>query len=125
MFVVVTLLACWLSYELNWIRQRRAFIAHETAVRYSHRKGKSNVIAFRAKTGSPDAPSGLWLFGEPGYSSVGFVSESHTRTNLKVLTAKDRDRLVIAKRLFPEAVVNVVTVWEDSDGHGAGHWRPD
>jgi hypothetical protein len=27
LFVVVTLVACWLGYELNWIRQRRDFAA--------------------------------------------------------------------------------------------------
>lgn len=124
LFVVMTAIACWLGYELNWIRQRRAFIAQETAVRYSHKKGRSNAIAHRAGSASPSAPGGLWLFGEPGYSSVGFVSDSGARTKLHVLTARDRIRLKTARRLFPEAVVNVVTVWDDSEGHGVGHWTP-
>jgi len=60
MFVVVTAFNCWLGYELDWIRQR-----HEAFDRYQIR---SMDVPEIEKT--PQAPSGLWMFGEAGIRSI-------------------------------------------------------
>lgn len=126
MFAVVTVFGCWLGYELNWARQRRAFIDHETAIRDSTKKWWSSITVQATPGKSPPrAPGGLWLFGEPGYSFVGFVSESGTRAQLRKLSANDHDRWETACHLFPEAEVGVIAVWDDSGGHGVGVWTPD
>jgi hypothetical protein len=126
MFVVVTLVGCWLGYELHWLRQRRAFIAHETAIRDAQKEWWSTIALTAAPGKSPPwAPGGLWLFGEPGYSFVYFISDSGTPPESRTLTANDRDRLATARRLFPEATVGVTALWDTPEESGVGSWRPD
>ena len=56
LLVVVTLIGCWLGYQLNWIRQRHALLKSNT-VRLRH-----DYFLFDA----PPAPGLLWIFGEQG-----------------------------------------------------------
>ena len=80
MFIVVTVFGCllgWLSYELNWIRQRQAW-------RPASRTIRANF---------PNRPPGLlWLFRERGESWI----EIHNGTAAHVAEVQ---------ALFPEAIV--------------------
>jgi hypothetical protein len=77
LFVIVTLVAVWLGWSLNWIRQRREFLRDDHAWRVGE---------------SIRAPALLWLLGEDGVEEVWLIGEK--------LAAKDE-----ARRLFPEAAI--------------------
>lgn len=119
--LVVTLLGAWLGYQLSWVRARRVFLAEEYAIRDSQKRWWSTIDNPGQKP--PRAPWGLWVFGEQGYTSIAFISQSNTPTDQRALTDRDRERLDLARRLFPEANINVIAVWENEDEHGIGHWR--
>jgi hypothetical protein len=119
--LVVTLLGAWLGYQVSWVRARRAFLSEEYAIRDSQKRW-SSTIDNPGQT-PPLAPWGLWLFGEQGYTSIAFISQSNTPADQRALTDRDRERLDLARRLFPEANINVIAVWENEDEHGIGHWR--
>lgn len=93
LFVVVTLLACWLGYQLNWIRQRREFYARNEAdmLRYCG----STMIG--EQYGS--APGLLWLFGESAKPLIVLHVEGESP---EVLTPADLEKIRLARRLFPE-----------------------
>ncbi|QDT72959.1 hypothetical protein [Lacipirellula limnantheis] len=85
MLVVMTLLALFFGYHLNWIRQRRAAIATGEV-----------VPTFNLKQSSfpPVAPGLLGIFGERGYNefTVHYRDPIHREGELKRV-----------KKLFPEA----------------------
>jgi len=79
LFVVMTLLALWLAYSLDWIRQRREFLE------------LSNVVGYAGpQNNRPRAPGLLWLLGERAYLWLWVSSEG---------SGGEYE----AKRLFPEA----------------------
>src|SRR5262245_5702551 len=74
LFVVVTLLCVWLGYSLNWIRQRREFIAEQQARDAVITKWGGEIASPHPPgQAAPRAPAGLWLFGESGYFAVAVV----------------------------------------------------
>jgi hypothetical protein len=90
MLLVVTLFACWLGYELNWMRQRHALLA------------QPNVIAY-ATHPMPVAPR--WdqqLLGEPG---VAYISIYYLASSSRRLSEPEQGYRDHASRLFPEAQV--------------------
>ncbi len=97
LFVVVTVLVCWLGCELNWIRQRHRAI------------GSGRIDSgdeFYAFTGWPllvDAPGILGLFGERGYGILLFEVSS---PDLK-LTQSETIELDHLRQLFPEAQIDL------------------
>jgi hypothetical protein len=75
MFVVVTVFACWLGYELNWIRQRHKFLAEQIAMREGREhNGRYSYDSnrFLHRFGGT-APNLLWLFGEKGLSEIHMI----------------------------------------------------
>ncbi|QDT76010.1 hypothetical protein [Lacipirellula limnantheis] len=60
LLVVMTLLALFFWYHIDWIKQRRASLAQENIKSF----GQSPNDA------QPSAPGLLWLFGEPGYGNI-------------------------------------------------------
>lgn len=80
----MTLLACFLAYQLNWIRQRRELI--KTGVVETYETPSEKSVAKRA-------PGLLYLFGEPGYH------------NVSVYMLDDDPELARVRELFPEAAV--------------------
>lgn len=95
MFVVVTVLACWLGYELSWVRQRRAVLP-----------GAMKSRSMSSRTGRPEkrpAPGLLWLFGEPGYVDV--IVRFPYRVGGE-LTPAEESKLEHTEALFPEADVS-------------------
>lgn len=86
--VMMTLLAIWCGYSMNWIRQRREII--------------ESSMAPPLTTGNDvTAPSLLWMFGEPGYHGI--------------LIARQKDDAEVARvsSLFPEAKCEG---WTESSG---------
>lgn len=77
MFVVVTLVALFVAYEVDWIRQRHAALLHHGHCLFTPRQR---------------APGWLGFFGEQGCETI-FTSNEK---------ASEIQRL---KRLFPESVV--------------------
>ena len=117
MFVMVTaggLLAGWLVYELNWIRQRHAFLAKNEALRLS-RVGVGSTSESDLK-----APGLLWLFGETGNFVVVCVEGS----SVDSLTEADLETIREAKRLFPEALSPMFVEHVGSGGNSFS-FQPD
>jgi hypothetical protein len=96
LFLLVTLVAVWLGWSLNWIRQRQYVVAH------------SSVETTSWETGEPvNAPGLLWLFGEPGYYDVRVLfgpDDPRDNTPAEVAFATG------FKDLFPEAQVFGVAI---------------
>ncbi len=93
LFLTVTAFACWLGYELNWIRERHALL-----------DDNSRWMAYEASVWGKSgqyAPGMLWLLGEKGYESI------YRRTEAPDEDAVIPDRIQLeirqAERLFPEA----------------------
>lgn len=77
MFVAVTVVALFVGYRVNWIRQRRAALEPlGTAIDAKDRK----------------APGFLWLFGEQGHDRL-FINDD------------DANHKRLVQQLFPEAEV--------------------
>ncbi len=85
LLVVVTLVGCWLGYQLNWIRQRHA----------AFQDRRLQIVRLSPPAYSPGAPQLLWLFGERGITGVYLMDPELTPGDLKRL-----------KSLFPEACVD-------------------
>ena len=83
LFVLVTIVACWLGYSMNWIHQRREALASGTM----QVSGPDVALFF-----PPRAPGGLWLFGEKGEYEI-------------IVPSNDEGDGQRAIRLFPEARV--------------------
>ncbi len=84
LFVLITLVALWIGWSLNWIRQRQAFLPPDDL---------DQTRPFASSTEKTvTAPGLLWIFGEEGVATI-FVPERQT------------DDFAEAKRLFPEADV--------------------
>ena len=85
MFVVVTVFACWLGYELNWIRQR-------------HQAGawiEANPPSFRPMSKIYQTGSLPWSLRILGESPMELIE----------LEIDDQSRLNEISKLFPEAAV--------------------
>ena len=87
LFVVVTVVCVWLGYQVNWIRQRHAFLARDGA--YGTNIQEPAGPWGPASEVTVDPPWGLWLLGEKGFGIVVVLPEVESN----------------AKRLFPEADV--------------------
>jgi len=121
LFVLVTLTCCWMGYQLNWIRQRHAFLAEQTAILNAHNFERPSADSIEYC----DAPGLLWVFGERGRADVYVWVDVGPDTPL---TASDLERVARARRLFPETSPLVVNSWApgvknnfDPDGRG-GNW---
>ncbi len=91
LFVVVTAVACWLTYELNWVRQRRHEIITGSVVA---RQGPTHVRA----------PGVLSAFGEQGYTSITVLIPNCHR-----VTTADEQEMARIQRLFPEATIDYLS----------------
>jgi len=94
LFVVVTVFACWLGYEMNWIRQRRQVIGDPQVQNTSFYLSKAmyrNPPQIHTRQIYSVAPWPLNWLGEPGYWGV--VLEKRTSYG----------EVARVRRLFPEA----------------------
>ena len=89
LFVLVTLVALWVGWSMNWIRQRRYVIAHSVGWQTD------------GKTDEPvTAPAFLWLFGEPGYSKIWVMFGPD---NPRKITDAEKAFANSFAKLFPES----------------------
>jgi hypothetical protein len=86
LLVAITLLACWLGYSANWMRQRRAVL----------RTGKVlSELTLPNRGLEVSAPFTLRILGEPG----------HRQLLVAPLLWNDHDEQKRIRELFPEAKV--------------------
>jgi hypothetical protein len=101
----MTMLCClagFVAYEMNWIKQRRAFRAQPTFT-FVESQSHSN------DSSQPRAPQLLWLFGEQG---VAFMTREVLAGDLQFaaqgelqLKTEPRRSVLRAHALFPEATI--------------------
>ena len=114
MFVVVTVLAAFLAYHVNWIRQRHRLLAEE-ALRHETARWP-----FEEEYDGQRAPGLLWLFGERGLKSVELMIDGQEEGRL---TERDLVRLDQAASLFPEA--DITGFHLDESGRESKYWNAD
>jgi hypothetical protein len=94
LFVVVTVVGCWLSYEVNWMRERHAYVLSQ--------REKFRDIGFDmhvyAASNWVRAPHGTWLFGESGVATLVILFPNGERE-------REFQR---AQRLFPESKIMIM-----------------
>jgi hypothetical protein len=100
----MTLWACWLGYYANWIRQRRELL------------NERNVAVSFTPEHRPPA-FGLWLLGERGASTV--FLEYGGWMGLK----PDDAQKELARRLYPEAEIELWGGTIMPIGHPGSHWE--
>jgi len=110
LFVVVTVLAVFIGYHVNWIRQRHDFLKAETIAREATGDYSSGIEI--------PAPAVLRLFGETGWSGVFIVVDG---PSARELTELDIQKLARARSLFPESVI--CGSCSGHDNSGLGGWR--
>jgi hypothetical protein len=110
LFVVVTVLAVFLAYPVNRMRERHQFLAEEEArLSLNATELIHNSLLDSPKTPLPSAPRLLRLLGEPGHSHVNIQVDS-----IENSTDRDIERAKRAKLLFPEASINQWSIGESS-----------
>ena len=87
LLVLMTALALFLGYHLNWIQQRRAVLESDAV----------SVSESHDSFHRPAAPGLLWMFGEQGYQTIGIIGDSNR---------EEAERL---HALFPEGNVSWMT----------------
>jgi hypothetical protein len=110
LLIVVTGICCFMGYELEWIRKRRAFLD------WDYPSGHEQYSVYRVidtrRVGSAGtytiAPSALWLFGEKGIYGLWFYIQPEDV--LRDPAGRDYIRstpaMAAARRLFPESKVS-------------------
>ncbi len=93
LFVVVTLFACWLGYQLNWIRERHALLGGPVPSNTTTLRDKGILVC---QDGEANAPLELRLLGERGCYAI-----------LTRLRASDPE-LARIRELFPESIVEPI-----------------
>lgn len=87
LLAVMTLLAAWCGYSVDWIRQRDAALDVEHI-------DVGMVSVTEWMNGPPAAPGMLWLFGEEGYLRICFdINEGWEQEQRRLAS------------LFPEAEI--------------------
>lgn len=86
---------CWLAYQLNWIRQRRAALVERNA--------STKLQA--------EAPGMLGLFGEPGFEWIGVSFPPRAGWGI---TDSEQEEIARLQRLFPEAKT---IAWDTGQRH--------
>jgi hypothetical protein len=90
LFGVMALLAVFVAYHANWIRQRHEVLTRCDVAKYSWTEFDAPI----------KAPQLLWLFGEQGYADIWVRFESdHPRST----NGDEEAELRRVRALFPEA----------------------
>ena len=124
LFVVVTIVgvaAGWVTYQLNWLEQRREFIKHNFW-------GIGQLM-------TPSPPWPLSIMGEEGFDYIGVPVVNEEGYRLvddgfpdgfdfdKLLTPDELKEVARARRLFPEATT-VEALFIRSRAEAPNHWPP-
>jgi hypothetical protein len=95
LFIAISIIAVWLAYEFNWIRQRQVAIAWATS---QAERWAGVPVSQRVHFGAR-APWPIRMLGEAGVEQISVVVEKQE------VAVKQRE----LERLFPEANVVVMT----------------
>lgn len=112
-------LAALAAYEMDWIKQRRAFreLPNFTFVESQSHSNDSS---------QPRAPQLLWLFGERGVAfmtmEVRDEDLQYTAQGEPKLTAAPRQNVLRAHALFPEATIYATDESGDVAEDLSGYW---
>ena len=104
LFVVITVLGCWLGYEWNWIRQRHEMLAKPEACIIEGSTISTSLAIMKAQWNAEglepaSAPGLLWLFGEQGVTELRvFIRDVDDFQHCETCAVTMR-----ASRLFPES----------------------
>ncbi len=91
LFLVLTVVGCWLGYELNWIRLRHAALATGIV--------ETEPFPRFFTSQATAAPGHLWLFGETGYPDLWIqLSEDDP-------TQAEEELVAALQELFPESAI--------------------
>jgi hypothetical protein len=125
LFVIVTVSAAWIGYELNWIRQRHELISRQAHLLFTSQEVDARdegSIAWAIEQVSGDrvapvtptvAPGLLGLFCERGLNDLALTVQIDESNKLSRSSLAEIAR---AKRLFPEAKISLFC--RSSDGTG-------
>jgi hypothetical protein len=110
MLVAVAILAAFLAYNANWLRQRRQFVED---LRQNHPQEYVYISSGDAGYFSVNAPFPLWIFGEKGVGAYNFNLDlgetdrplSQEEYSRRLQIADEAAPIAEARRLFPEARV--------------------
>jgi hypothetical protein len=96
----MTVFACWLGYEMNWIRQRRTIIGYPQVQSSTYYNTEAVMLVGNSKQTvrgqeSVTAPWPLPWLGESGYAGI-FLGKGASE-----------DEVAHVRLLFPEAEVGV------------------
>ena len=100
LFVVLTVVGCWLGYTIPWMKQRHAFLAQPDVICEFNDSPPSTVNRW-GNSYPVFAPCGMWLLGERGLVNVWLPPKIWSP-----------ERQAEAARLFPEALL----LWVNDDG---------
>ena len=101
LFLLVTVFGCWLGYSLNWIKQRREFLALDNV---SHIVATYEDWTFfhgrpvDKRIEQPNAPGILRLLGEEGVAAISVTPNGSA--------AVVGEQIDCGRLLFPEALVS-------------------
>lgn len=113
LFVLVTLLACWLAYQVNWIRQRHMLLDQQKVLAEEWDRRHQKQWAYATLTvNAPTAPGLLWLFGEEGFGEIPLILVEKDPGH----PVDEASEMRTASRLFPEATLIDVKVIRDATG---------
>lgn len=111
MFLLVMVLAAFMAYHVNWIRDRQAVLNQASAVSKAPRPPHFGTMGSWPSSTLPEpepqpkAPGLLWFFGEEGTAAITLEFTSQIGYSPDDLGDNDRKELDRVKRLFPEAKV--------------------
>ncbi len=104
LFVVVTVLASWLGYELNWVRQRHQLLNRPDVLHWDQTTVVGvNLLVQLPKETPPRAPGLLWLFGETGIVELAWLIDESQFDESRSMDSYQEVQL--ARALFPEATL--------------------
>jgi hypothetical protein len=110
LFAFVTLLAIFIAYHVNWIRQRHA-ILHNAA--HIDEVSPAGWLVTSHAPGPPvKAPGLLRFFGEKGYWGIDLKTWGHHDGEPFKTKEERRKEAEYVKRLFPEATYVSGLEWE-------------
>ncbi len=112
MFVMVTLLAVWLGWQVRWLHRRDKFQSwlkaqEEFAAAHGHEFTTSTAEWFPIP-GSP--PRGSWLLWMFGREEVKTLTLTFVVDDVAELSPRRNEALKRAGELFPEAATIVINV---------------
>lgn len=117
-FVVLTIFAAFMAYQINWIHQRRQFLAEQDR-KYTARYYPWVLDDAEVDESSRLAPGILWLFGERGLGELQVMVDAPDSDHL---SQADVALFRRAKRLFPEADVSICNAVHYSNGSVSTWW---